>query len=161
MEKVLTIAQYMYDKGYHSNLQLNKLVYFSFGFFGAYHKKMHLFDSKIEAWKYGPVVREVYEAFKKGDFDKHLYKADLPDEEKKTIDWVLDFYGEKAPFLLVELTHQKDTPWSRFYEEDMNKEIPKDFIISYYTDFVTQNEKIIKAMSSESFASVMQELAKT
>ena len=46
-----------------SNLKMQKLLYYAQGHFLATYKKP-LFDDKIEAWKYGPVVKEVYDKFK-------------------------------------------------------------------------------------------------
>ena len=46
-----------------TNMKLNKLLYFAQGY---YLKKYGrpLFDNAIEAWEHGPVVPEVYSAYK-------------------------------------------------------------------------------------------------
>lgn len=46
-----------------SNLKLQKLLYYMQGFFIAVFDKK-LFDDTIEAWQYGPVVRNAYLHFK-------------------------------------------------------------------------------------------------
>jgi len=160
MNQALQIAQYIYNKGYTDNLKINKLLYISFGFYGAEHKK-YLFNDFIEAWKYGPVIPNVYTAWHKGilNFSNPIT---ITKEQQKVVDQVLSLYGKKAPFLLVELTHQKNTPWSNAYiKGQKNTEIPKDDIIKYYTDFLTKTQRIVKQFDNENFKKVMENLAKT
>jgi len=163
--KSLQIAQYIYNKGYTDNIQLNKLLYISFGFYGAKHKE-YLFDDVIQAWRYGPVVPVVYSAYKTDYFLLGKQASDipveLPEKEKEVLKNVLDLYGEKAPFLLVKLTHQENTPWSNAYVEGAREiEIQKEDIIGYYTDFLGKAEKIVDAIATESFKKVMRNLATT
>jgi len=160
MNTALQIAQYIYNKGYADNLQINKLLYISFGFYGAKHKK-YLFDDPIEAWKYGPVIPIVYTTYKNGILDV-ANPVTINIQQEQTIDHVLNIYGKKAPFLLVELTHQKNTPWSNAYiKGQRNIEINKDDIISYYTNFLNKTDQIVKRFDNETFKKVMENLAKT
>lgn len=46
-----------------SNLKMQKLLYYAQGHYLAIFDKV-LFDDDIEAWKYGPVVKNVYDVFK-------------------------------------------------------------------------------------------------
>ena len=46
-----------------SNLKLQKLAYYSQGFFGAIYDKP-LFNERVEAWTYGPVIPELYHEYK-------------------------------------------------------------------------------------------------
>lgn len=160
--KALEIAQYIYNKGYRNNLQINKLLYIAFGFYGATYNK-ELFPSKIEAWKYGPVIPIVYKSYHHFYFDRQSYNvSSISENEKKIIDDVLNFYGKKAPFLLVNMTHQKNTPWSKFYiEGEKNIEIDKKEIISYYKDFLNKSNEIVEFMSTDGFKKVMESLSKT
>jgi len=162
--KSLDIARYIYNKGYTDNIQLNKLLYISFGFYGAKYKK-YLFDDAIQAWKYGPVVPVVYCAYKLDHFLlESMSNTDivLHKEEKDVIESVLNVYGKKAPFLLVKLTHQNNTPWSNAYVEGKRDvEIEKEVIISYYTKFLARVDKVVDSILTENFKQVMQNLAKT
>ena len=55
-----------------SNLKLQKLCYYGQGFHLAFYGT-RLFPNKIEAWTHGPVIRELYQAYKKhGDIQGKL-----------------------------------------------------------------------------------------
>jgi len=156
----LDLASYIFNKGYKSNIQINKLLYLAFGFYGAKTGK-YLFNDVIEAWQYGPVIPVVYFAFNKGEL-KSPDQLKLNTTTQTVINDVLDFYGKKPPFLLVELTHEQGTPWYNTYIKDKrNIEIPKQDIINYYTNFLNDTKKIADAIATDEFYSVMEELAKT
>jgi len=157
-QSVLNFAQYIYNKGFVDNIKLNKLLYISFGFYGAGTKE-YLFDDVIEAWDYGPVVPAVYYAYKNGFFSS-TNQVQLNEQSQKTIDRVLSLYGEKAPFLLVELTHQFNTPWSNVYVAGQkNTEIPKSDIIDYYSRFLSTVNKVTKSINTPAFQKVLSELS--
>jgi len=161
MKTALSAAQYIYDKGFTNNIVINKLLYISFGFYGASHDE-YLFGDKIEAWQYGPVIPNVYSEFKKNGFYFGHNRNELTNEEKETINDVLSLYGDKAPFLLVELTHKKGTPWSDVYVDgEKNIEIKKESIINYYKNFIQISDKLVKQIADEDFERVMKELSKT
>jgi len=160
MSKALEIAQYIYNQGYTDKIKLHKLLYISFGFYGAKYQK-YLFEDVIEAWQFGPVIPAVYWAGKDGFFTTQQ-DVKLNMQEQLTIDEVLSFYGQKAPFLLVELTHKKNTPWSNAYIKGRkNIEIKKENIIRYYADFLNKTDQIVKHLATEDFKKVMENLAKT
>lgn len=162
MSKALNIAQYIYDKGYRSNLQLNKLLYLSFGFYGAATYGRHLFEDEIQAWKLGPVIPNVYFAFKANSFATKEFSYNLSPIEKEKVDEVLSFYGNKAPFLLVEITHQKNTPWSNSYKEGIkNIKIEKEAIINYYKNFLYISNELVDVMSDKRFKEIIRDLSKT
>lgn len=160
--KALAIAQYIYNRGYNSNLQINKLLYIAFGFYGATYDE-YLFDSKIEAWKYGPVIPVVYNCYHFSYLETQQYATcGLSEKEIKIIDTVLEVYGKKEPFLLVEMTHQKNTPWSKFYVEgEKNIEIDKKEIISYYKKVLNNSDALVALISTDEFKNIMESLSKT
>jgi len=161
MANVFNIAKYIYDKGYATdNIKLNKLMYISFGFYGATNKE-YLFEEVIEAWEYGPVIPDVYYAYKNNEIHMRPLVA-IPEKMRIIIDQVLSVYGNKAPFLLVELTLQENTPWSNVFEKGKKHiEIPKIDIIDYYTSFLNRVERVQKTLNTESFKRIMVELAAT
>ena len=103
-----------------------------------------LFDNNFQAWRYGPVCRELYDVHK-GSFS--LKASDIPDqkltraltqEEVDTINKVVSYYGDKPAGWLVELSHN-ELPWKSIREKcrckpDGNCEevIPNDLIRKYY-----------------------------
>lgn len=108
-----------------SNLKLQKLLFLCHAF--------HLVDTgrplvrgSFEAWQYGPVHREAYDAFKRfrakpiteeaTGFDPltGIHTELAQPTERVVLDVVqkvMGFYGSKSPRELVELTHAKDGPW--------------------------------------------------
>ena len=99
----------------------------------------YLFEEKIEAWKYGPVIPKVYQ-------NHGILKSLLVEKNDKKIQRVLDIickvYNEYTSSDLIQLTHQENTPWSNYYKEGKNIEIPKKDIIEYYRPIIFTNELI-------------------
>lgn len=93
-------------------MKLQKLVYYCQAWSLVWDEKS-LFKENIEAWVNGPVVRKLYN-WHKGLFEiSNCPKGDkskLSSEQKETIDAVLDYYGNKSPQWLSDLTHIED-PW--------------------------------------------------
>jgi len=54
--QAVDLANYIFKQGYKSNIQINKLLYIAFGFYGAKTGK-YLFNDVIETWRYGPLYR--------------------------------------------------------------------------------------------------------
>jgi len=155
---VFTFAQYIYNRGFIDNIKMNKLLYISFGFYGSATKE-HLFDDVIEAWEYGPVIPAVYHGYKQGLFSS-TNAVQLNKIQQTTIDRVLSLYGTKAPFLLVELTHQPNTPWSNAYiAGQKHTEILKSDIVDYYTRFLATANKVTKSINTPAFQKVLSELS--
>lgn len=115
MVKVYDVAKYILEKqGPMTTMKLQKLVYYcqawSLGW-----DEVPLFDEEFQAWANGPVCPQLF--FKhKGQFivDESLFddRADVnfSQDELETMDAVLDYYGDKDPQWLSELTH-KERPW--------------------------------------------------
>lgn len=108
------VATYILEKlGPMSAMKLQKLAYYSQAWHLVWEEKP-LFDSRIEAWANGPVVRELY-AKHRGLFT--VYPATfggsseaLAADERSSVDAVVAFYGDKPAHWLSELTHAED-PW--------------------------------------------------
>ena len=125
---IMSIASYLYHNGTKDKLKLQKLLYISFGFYGALNNGEHLFTNPIEAWQYGPVIPEVYHNY--NNLEKTPYGTDtISKKQKKTLDRVINLYAHKDPFYLVGLTHQEKSPWSNTKSK---QEIDKEEIISHY-----------------------------
>ncbi|TKB81246.1 MAG: DUF4065 domain-containing protein [Nitrospira sp.] len=97
-----------------SNLKLQKLCYYAQGFHLAIHGTK-LFPEKIEAWTHGPVVRELYQAYKKhGDgaiplpekFDISIYGKNT----QELLNEVYSVYGQYSAWKLRNMTHE-EPPW--------------------------------------------------
>ena len=113
MASVYDVSAYILDRqGPMTTWKLQKLVYYSQAWSLVWDDDV-LFPEEIEAWANGPVVRELYCAHRgkyrvsclpKGNADA------LNEDERETVDAVLEFYGDKSPQWLSDLTHM-ESPW--------------------------------------------------
>lgn len=99
-----------------TNLKLQKILYFAqSAFLSTQETHTPLFNEEIQAWKFGPVVPDIY----------HLYKSfgnrpieladdgvewDLPANVQVFLDSVWSIYGKYSATELVEITHNHK-PW--------------------------------------------------
>ena len=119
-------------------LQLMKLVYISHGWSLGLGRG-DLFDARVEAWKYGPVIPDLYQATKHyGRNPIPLQKIDdgpvpvLPEDERFLTE-IVDQYGKMTGTALSALTHKSGTPWDRVYVDGIfNIEIPDQLIRDHY-----------------------------
>lgn len=116
MATIFDVAKYILHKKKDSlsTWKLEKLCYYSQAWALAWTAQP-IFDEDFEAWVNGPVCPELfhehqgkfyitYSGLKKGD------ETNLTDDEKETIDIVLNHYGDMEPYQLRELSHSED-PW--------------------------------------------------
>ncbi len=119
-----------------TNLKIQKLLYFGYGHYLALYGTP-LFSEKIEAWKYGPVVRERYDKYKKyGDSPiKFPMKIDLSIYSEKSKDFLgklLKKYRTVEAYDLVDMTHQPGFPWKNAYKKGRNTIIPDDEMFEHF-----------------------------
>jgi len=123
-------------------------------------KDQVLISDPIEAWEYGPVVRKLYNAFKKFGNQPITEKASdwqvdsrgmllscsptiqsavLEDDAyaRAIVQSVWNKYGMLAPFKLVEITHLDGSPWQRARSKG-DTFIPNDEIKAYFRGLATQ-----------------------
>lgn len=113
MVSALDVAEYILRRtGPISTMKLQKLVYYCQGW-SLVWDEAQLFYEDVEAWRNGPVIRELFN-YHRGWFDiAHVMTGNpelLSDAQKATIDAVLDFYGDKSAQYLIELSHS-EAPW--------------------------------------------------
>lgn len=116
MANVFDVAKYILEeKGTMSAMKLQKLCYYAQAWSLVWDDKP-LFDEEFEAWANGPVCRELF--FKtQGQYsvsarDETGGKGDLTENEKDTINQVLEHYGGHNAQWLSQLTHMED-PWNQ------------------------------------------------
>ena len=92
-----------------SNLALQKLLYLIQAY-SLIDSNEPIFEDKIEAWQYGPVVPEAYYYFryKKNELE-NLSTNDLEKKIKKYIDEIFNTFGNINPFILVKLTQSYES----------------------------------------------------
>lgn len=140
MATVYDVARYIIDTlGEVSAWKLQKLCYYSQAWSLAWTEKP-IFNEEFEAWRNGPVCPELYKAHR-GQFivsagDIMGSATNLTEDQKETIDIVLQHYGNWEPYRLVEQTHH-DAPWKNARgdladTEPCNAIITKDSMAAYY-----------------------------
>lgn len=121
-----------------TNLKLQKLLYFAQVEYMQSHDGEPLFDDDIEAWQYGPVVREVYNAFAQcgayfiTDFDIDYSEfGEIDSERAKFLDDFLKKGTAYSAWSLVNKTHEKNSAWDKTYAGGTGDKtiIPKELLM--------------------------------
>jgi len=135
-----------------SPLKLMKLIFLAHGWsFYLCGENEPLITEQPQAWQYGPVYRNVYDAVKKyggspireriinreTDFP---YEADLSERQRKAINAVLKRYKDKSAFWLSNLTHLEGSPWFETWNKGSgnNNEIPATAMKNYYLEMARE-----------------------
>ena len=160
----VVVANYFVDRGKDDKkkieglLKLVKLVYIAHGWHLGLTEKQ-LIREDVEAWKYGPVVRSVYDAFKEcgkrtitktvttGMIEEMRGIDDLADDNTiQFLEKIWKFYREFSGVQLSQLTHKKGTPWYRTWHDDEKQSdfgvvIPEETIKDYYAGRIRKPSK--------------------
>ena len=132
-------------------MPLVKYVYLAHGWTLGYTGKP-LIRHQVQAWKFGPVIPEVYRAFapqfviknKARPYDPEFgefpdYTTKLNENEADIVSKVYERYSRLGAFSLSDLTHREGTPWDQCKDQYFGT-IPNEIIKEYY-------EKLIKDLS--------------
>ena len=137
------IVKFFYEKKKDIDLlKTLKLVYVCFGILSSLKKK-YLFSERIEAWRLGPVVKDLYyplrETVNKNNyltteesFQIKQKENKIDNSTKELIETICDIYLDTTTKAMVDVTHLKNGPWDKTYNGLPNVEIPKDLIIKHY-----------------------------
>lgn len=116
----IEIAHWFLNKESMSPKRLQKLLYYAYSWVLTLTNdddnelENRLFDDKFEAWVHGPVLRDIYNEYRKyGYNDINKYDGDLPkfsSEIQDILNQVWDVYGNFSADQLESLTHQ-EYPW--------------------------------------------------
>jgi uncharacterized phage-associated protein len=165
-------AAILEETGTVTTRKLQKLVYYA----QAWHLVFEgepLFSNRIEAWRHGPVTRDLYNRH------RSLYTVDrwdgdpraLAESERRTVDWVLAKYGSFTAEALSRMTHM-EVPWlvaRGLAEEHEHTATPIDHnqMISYYSrqrsdpDVAVSQAAASAAMEGAQFDDAWQETLRT
>ncbi len=120
-----------------TQLELLKLIYYCNGWMWGIHKEP-LIRQPIKAWKYGPVVVDVYESIKHNGSDPIRDRLDadyesFSPEEESIIDQVYEKYGLRGAVTLIRYTHSRNGPWYNVWNGGgQYQTIPDDLIRDYF-----------------------------
>ena len=125
------IASFQKRKKEISNLKLQKLLYYAQAWYLVFYD-VPLFDGSIEAWVHGPVVRSVFQEYRKFGW-KPVQTKDSGSITSKTItdhlDEVMHAYGEFDAVLLERQTH-RESPW-RDARGNLEPDEPSNRVITH------------------------------
>ncbi len=133
------VAAYILQRrGEITTMKLQKLVYYCQAWSLVWDEEP-LFDEPIEAWANGPVVRELFNAHR-NQFKIAVIPGNpgkLSENQRDTINHVLEFYGDKTSQWLSDLTHM-EAPWRDARQgipagERGEKEITHASLMEYYS----------------------------
>lgn len=140
--KAIAIANEIIQRGINAgdpktSMHLHKILYFAQGWSLALNDEP-IFREPIQAWQYGPVVPEVYQATKHWGADPITQplaqsgNEDLTEDEKDVIEYVWESYKGWTAGQLVSGTHNEG-PWREFYDpKKRGVVIPLDKIRLYF-----------------------------
>lgn len=125
-------------------MQLIKLCYMCHGWMlGIYGRP--LINESVQAWRYGPVVRSVYQEAKKfrdqpvvGRLGQGMFSPNSVPLDEAALDivtQVYEKYGDLSGISLSSLTHQSESPWHIVWTKNgqINAVIPNDLIEDHYS----------------------------
>ena len=134
-----------------SLMQVLKLVYFAHGWCLAL-REQPLIKEPVSAWKHGPVIEELYFAFRREQGTWNLTPLSpepearpMSEKDDKLLGQILDTYGKEDAFMLSYLTHIEDGPWDRVYrQKGRGSTISVDLIKEHFQEkrrLAKQNEQ--------------------
>lgn len=143
MYRALDIARYIIERCSStnktiSNLKLQKILYFVQAEF-LVSKNQPCFAEEIQAWDFGPVVPEVYYAYRMFGsanipcIGKSRVSQMIPPSDKELLNGIIDECAKYSASALVEITHNQ-TPWIDAYEPNWNNEITRESIKNYFQE---------------------------
>lgn len=122
-----------------TNLKLQKIVFLAQAAYLAIKNKP-LFDDKIQAWQYGPVIPSLYNSYKEYSRNPIDNPTDSKKIDSKTASFLSDvwgIFGKYSAAQLVDYTHSH-LPWKQAFDNGngtiiTNKSI-KDFYKNVFSD---------------------------
>jgi len=132
-----------------SNLKLQKLVYYSQAWYLAIYGKP-LFEEDFEAWIHGPVIKVLYDRYKRWQWmpiQEEVSQPSFNQEVREFLEEVVDEYFSCDAYELERMTHIEE-PWIKAREglaksEPCNKIITKESMKNYFEPRVETEEKAL------------------
>lgn len=118
-------------------MQLLKLVYIAHGWTLGLTGHS-LIDQRVEAWQYGPVIRELYNSTRQyggGPITAPIFTfpGTLAPAQDDMVQQVYGLYGHLTGLALSNITHMSDTPWAKTYTPgSFGDVIDNDVIADHY-----------------------------
>ena len=140
---VLDVAKYITNKaGEITAMKLQKLAYYS-QVWSLVWDESCLFVEPIKARANGPIIDKLYEAHRglfkvnTSTFRKLGKISNLSRAQKDTVDEVLNFYGDKTAYYLIELSRMED-PWAHTKVPNV---IKPEVMYNYYSGLLVEDSE--------------------
>ena len=122
-----------------TTLKLMNMVYIANGWMLGLHDKP-LISEDVEAWKFGPVIPELYRDLRENGCDRieeilNASKVNLSDDQDSIVKQTYNIYSPFKAAQLVELNHREGTPWHKVKSArgvGAGIVIPREVISQYY-----------------------------
>jgi uncharacterized phage-associated protein len=134
-----------------TQMKLQKMVYFAHGVHLAVYGKP-LVEEHFQAWKFGPVVREIYNTYKfygsepisdtnwlffTSDYDSKLNNLDT--QAKDTIELTWNTLKSLNAAQLSNWTHKAGSPWNKVFIDGVKDiDIPNEDIKEYFKQYLVK-----------------------
>lgn len=143
-KKILKLAK---KEGYSvETMKLLKLTYIIHGWYLAFFDRP-LFENRIEAWQYGPVIPDLYHVIKRfgtNNVDINVIKLysenKLEEEDSKFVKVIWNAYKKFNGLQLSSKTHNINTPWHKTYDGTFHKVIENHIIKEYYKELRSSHQ---------------------
>lgn len=118
-----------------SNLRLQKLMYFVQASLVTAKRNLY-FCNGMQAWKYGPVIPEIYKEYRFYGSQNIIEEIEYDDmkictDDKEIIDSTLQFLRDLSTSHLIEISHKQD-PWIDSWRNEETKEITRCQMVKYF-----------------------------
>ncbi|WMC06283.1 Panacea domain-containing protein [Elizabethkingia anophelis] len=130
-------------------MKLLKLTYIAHGWYLGFYDKP-LIENAIEAWKYGPVIPELYHVIKRFGYRNvdletlELWAGDkkVDNKDQNFIKTIWNTYKGFSGLDLSSLTHMENTPWAETYDpKAYHKLINNTIIEKHYKNLIDERRK--------------------
>ena len=131
-------------------MQVLKLTYLCHGWMlGLYGEPLS--RQQVEAWRWGPVIPDVYYGLRRYGgrpvpelidlHSLHIDNVPLPGKEADLVRQVIEKYGDFTGPQLSTLTHELGSPWAQVWRPGLRQAavIPDQIIQQYYGDLARRN----------------------
>lgn len=129
-----------------SNLKMQKMLYYAQGHYLALFDEP-LFNDEIQAWRYGPVVKKVYDKFSlykdlSIDF-KELENYDNKVYNEQHLDFLPFIFNKYNSFSAWELAHKthSEEPYLKNFSHYNTNEIPQEQIKAFFKKELSKKNK--------------------
>ena len=151
----INVSDYLTNKAIEQSdpltlMQALKLTYIAQGFHLSLTDKPFFYE-KIEAWKHGPVIQELYDHLRSiKEKESYLIKTkqeesnvQFNEKQRDILTVVFGKYAKISAWDLSVMTHKRGTPWNKTYSNNPYGVIDENLIKEHFQTIVSPRSFII------------------